>query len=95
MISGMTSAQPESARGTIGISSSMPTVSRPDPSRMMLAGRRRPTRLPARIAVAEHRQRQRRERQAGLHGVVLQDHLQVDRQGDHRPSQRDVLEHLP
>jgi hypothetical protein len=42
----------------------------------------------------EHRQRQRRERQAGLQGVVFQHHLQVDRQGNHRPSERDVLQHL-
>jgi hypothetical protein len=43
---------------------------------------------------AEHRQRQRRECQAGLQRVVLEDHLQVDREGDHRPAERDVLEHL-
>ena len=52
MISGTTSAQPESARGTIGISSSMPTVSSPEPARMMPAGRRLPARLPATSAVA-------------------------------------------
>ncbi len=52
MISGITSAQPESARGTIGMSSSIPTVTSPDPARMMLAGRRPPARLPATSAVA-------------------------------------------
>ena len=52
MISGITSAQPESARGTIGISATMPMVSSPDPARMMLAGRRPAARLPATSAVA-------------------------------------------
>ena len=33
-------------------------------------------------------------RQAGLHRVVLEHHLQVDRQRDHHAAQRDLLEHL-
>jgi hypothetical protein len=40
-------------------------------------------------------QRERREGQARLQRVVLQHHLQVDRQHDHRAAQGDLLEHLP
>ena len=43
---------------------------------------------------SEHRERQRGERQAGLQCVVLQHHLQVDRQGDHRAAQGDLLHQL-
>ena len=60
----------------------------------MLLGRRVPAFLPASRAIAEHAQRERRERQAGLHGVVLEHHLQVDRQGDHHAAERDLLERL-
>ena len=59
---------------------------------------------PARAAVArlaagderdgEHRQRQRREREAGLHRVVLEHHLQVDRERDHHPAEGDLLQRL-
>ena len=42
----------------------------------------------------EHAEREWRERQAGLHGVVLEHHLQEDRQGDHRPAEGDLLHHL-
>ena len=38
--------QPESARGTIGISTTSPTVSSANPTRMMLLGRRLPAFLP-------------------------------------------------
>ena len=48
--SGMASHQPESALGTTGISTSIPSVSSAKPARMMLLGRRSPARLPARIA---------------------------------------------
>ena len=47
MTNGTTSAQPESARGTIGSSTSIPTVSSANPSRTMLLGRRLPAFLPA------------------------------------------------
>ena len=43
---------------------------------------------------SEHAQRQRRQRQPGLERVVLEDHLEVDRQGDHRPAQGDLLKTL-
>ena len=42
----------------------------------------------------EHAQRERRERQAGLHRVVLQHHLQEDRQRDHQAAERDLLQRL-
>ncbi len=41
------------------------------------------------------RERERREGETGLHRVVLEHHLQEDRQRDHRPAERDLLEHLP
>ena len=62
--------------------------------RMMLLARRRPARLPASSAIREHAERQRRDRQAGLHRVVLEHHLQVDRERDHRAAEGDLLEHL-
>ena len=43
----------------------------------------------------EHAQGQRRRGRAGLQRVVLEDHLQEDSQGDHRPAKRDLLERLP
>ena len=43
----------------------------------------------------EHAERERGQRQARLQRVVFEDHLQVDRDGDHRATERDVLEHLP
>jgi hypothetical protein len=61
---------------------------------MILLGLRLPARLPATRATAKHAQRQRRERQAGLHRVVLQHHLQVDRQRDHQPAERNLLQCL-
>ena len=73
----------------------MPTVTSAKPIRMIELGRRSPARFPARRATREHAQRQRRQRQAGLHGVVLEDHLQEDRQGDHQPAEGDLLHHLP
>ena len=94
MTSGMTSAQPEWARGTIGRRISRPTSSRPKPARMMSAARRFPARFPAISATREHAERQRGERQARLHGVVLEHHLQEDRQGDHRAAEGDLLGHL-
>ena len=67
----------------------MPTVSSPEPARMIAAGRRPAARLPATSAVANIVSDSGRERQAGLQGVVLEHHLQVDRQRDHRPAERD------
>ena len=42
----------------------------------------------------EHAQRKRRQRQTGLHGVVLEHHLEEDRQRDHHAAERDLLQHL-
>ena len=42
----------------------------------------------------EHRQRQRSQRQAGLHGVVLEGHLEEEREDDHRAAEGDLLQHL-
>ena len=93
-MSGITKYQPDVARGTMGISIPIPIVSSAKPSRMMLAGRRVPAFLPASSAIAEHAERERSERQSRLHRVVLEHHLQEDRQRDHRATQRDLLEHL-
>ena len=70
----------------------MPTSASPNPTRMMLAGAQVLGELPGGQRDGEHRERERRERQAGLHRVVLERHLQVQRQGDHRPAERDLLE---
>ena len=42
----------------------------------------------------EHAQRQRSECQTSLQRGVFQHHLQVDGQGDHRASERYLLQHL-
>jgi hypothetical protein len=61
---------------------------------MILLGLRLPG-LPAREQRdGEHRQGQRRERQACFERVVLEHHLQVDRQRDHHPAEGDLLERL-
>ena len=94
MTSGTSRYQPESARGTIGISTTSPAVSSTKPHRMMPAGRRLPAFFPASNATPNIVKRQRGQRQTRLHGVVLQHHLQVDRQRDHGAAQRDLLQHL-
>ena len=91
---GSTIAQPESARGTIGISTATPTTSSGKPARMILLGLRLPAVFPASSATANMRERERRERQPGLHRVVLEHHLQEDRQGDHQAAERDLLQRL-
>ena len=48
----MTRYQPESARGTIGTSPTMPTVTSAKPRQMMLLGRRSPAFWPASSAIA-------------------------------------------
>ena len=60
----------------------------------MSLARRVPASRPASTRDREHAQRQRRERQPRLHRVVLERHLQEDREGDHRPAQRDLLQRL-
>ena len=60
----------------------------------MLLGRRLPRLLPRQQGDREHAQRERGHRQTGLHRVVFEDHLQVDRQRDHHAAQGDLLEHL-
>ena len=60
----------------------------------MLAGRRFPALLAGEQRDREHAERQRRERQPGLHRVVLERHLQEERQRDHRPAEGDLLHHL-
>ncbi len=42
----------------------------------------------------EHAQGERRQRQTGLHRVVLEHHLEEDRQRDHQAAERDLLHHL-
>ena len=72
----------------------IPMLANRKPVRMIAAGRRSAGLLPDYHCRCEHRQRERGQRQAGLHGVVLQGHLEVERQRDHRAAQRDLLEHL-
>ena len=62
---------------------------------MMLLGRRAPGPPAGDDRRPEHAERERGQRQARLQRVVFEDHLQVDRDGDHRAAERDVLEHLP
>ena len=52
IISGTTRYQPESASGTIGTITAMPTVLSAKPTRMIVAGRRSPALRPASIAAA-------------------------------------------
>ena len=52
MISGIRSHQPESARGTIGTSTTKPTIRSRKPHRMRLAGRRLPDLFPTIMATA-------------------------------------------
>ena len=61
---------------------------------MIPLGSARSRLLPGEHGHPEHRERERREGQARLQSVVLEHHLQEDRQRDHRPAQGDVLEHL-
>ena len=42
----------------------------------------------------EHAQRERRDRESGLQRVVLEHHLQVDREHDHRAAEGDLLQQL-
>ncbi len=58
---------------------------------------RRPSRtgpFPGEHRHGEHAQRQRRQGEAGEHGVVLEGDLEEDRQRDHQPAQGDLLHHL-
>jgi hypothetical protein len=61
---------------------------------MTRLGRRVPARFPASRAHPEHAQRERGDGEARQQRVVLQHHLQIDRQGDHRPTKGDLLEEL-
>ena len=85
MRSGTTIAQPESARGTIGISTrDTDGEEQETPAKMMLARAAAPGLLAGEHRDGEHAQRQGRERQAGPHGAVFEHHLQEDREGDHQ-----------
>ena len=96
IISGIASHQPESARGTIGMSSAHADGQRAaKPTRMTLLGRRVPARRPAIIATANIVSDSGASDRPACERVVLEHHLQEDRQRDHRPAQRDLLEHLP
>jgi hypothetical protein len=72
----------------------IPNDTSANPSRMTLLGRRSPAFPAGEERHREHAERERREGEARLHRAVLEHHLQVDRQGDHRPAQGDLLEHL-
>ena len=61
---------------------------------MILLGLRLPGLLPGEQRDREHAQRQGRERQPGLHRVVLEHHLEVDRERDHQAAERDLLQRL-
>ena len=75
--------------------SARPSVLSANPVRMISAGRRPPDLASGEDRDGEHGQRERGERQARLQRVVLELDLQEDRQRDHRPAERDVLQHLP
>ena len=89
-------SQPESARGTIGISTSTPTArAAAKPTRTIAAGpARRPRVRPASSATANMLSDSGASERPGLHRVVLEHDLEVDRQRDHRAAERDLLEHL-
>ena len=73
----------------------MPTVLSANPARMTSRGAPAAGPSSGEDRDGEHRQRERSDGQARLQGVVLELDLQEDRQRDHRPAERDVLEHLP
>ena len=70
----------------------MAAPSRTKPARMMLLALRRPALRPGEHGDAEHREGQGCERDARLERVVAPDQLEVDRQDDQEPAQRDLLE---
>ena len=65
-----------------------------NPARMILLGLRLPGPLAGEQRDREHAQRERRERQPCLERVVLEHHLEVDRERDHQPAERDLLQRL-
>src|SRR4029453_2211421 len=64
------------------------------PAKMILLGASVAGLPPGQQRDREHAQRQRREREARLERVVLEHHLEVDRERDHHPAERDLLERL-
>ena len=72
----------------------IPIVVSANPARTMSAAAALPRPLSGEQRDREHAERQGRERQPGLHRVVLERHLQEERQRDHRPAQGDLLHHL-
>ena len=66
----------------------------PDADDRRRAPRRRPA-CPASSATANMLSDSGAIERPGLHRVVLEHHLQEDRQRDHRAAERDLLEHLP
>ena len=61
---------------------------------MIEAGRRPAGPPPGHQGRGEHRQRQRGQGQTGLQGVVLERHLEEQRESDHGPAQGDLLQQL-
>jgi hypothetical protein len=89
---GIASCQPESALGTIGTRITSAADRSTNPARTIVLARRLPARRPRKDRGREHRQRQRRERDPRLECAVAEDQLQVDRERDQHPAQRDLLE---
>ena len=92
MSSGTTSHHPVSARGTIGneedeADQEEQEAEPDDAGRAPLAHP-----LAHDRGDGEHRQRERRQGQAGQECAVLEHHLQVERDDDHRAAERDLLE---
>ena len=92
--SGTTRYQPESTLGTRGMMAAMPMVLRAKPEQHDIGWT-----ACARFATgeqrhSEHGERKRCEGKPRFHCVVLQCHLQEERQGDHGAAEGDLLEHL-
>ena len=94
MTSGTTRYQPLSTRGTRGMMIAIPTAASRKPTRMTAAESPLAGAPPGDDGRGEHGQRQGSQRQPGLHGVVLEGHLQEERQRDHRAAQGDLLQQL-
>ena len=82
------------ARDDRDAAAAMPRVTARNPAWMIAARPAPPGPLPGEQRDREHAQRQRREREAGLQRVVLEHHLQEDRQRDHRAAEGDLLQQL-
>ena len=94
MASGITRYQPLSTRGTNGMMIAIPTAGQEEAGADDGGGAPVTGPLAGDQGRREHGQRQGCQRQAGFQGVVLEGHLEEQRQRDHGPAQGDLLQHL-